>query len=69
MMHQSVVYEPTPLVVDVDGFLDPKTAIKYIGKATRQPDGTYRALAQVPMGLTIGLAIVECKISFEAKDT
>jgi hypothetical protein len=35
-----------PYEVDVDGRVDAH-GVQYWGKATRQPDGTYRALANV----------------------
>lgn len=70
--------EPTPLVaertqfapvkVDVDGIIDPKSAVEYIGKAKRQPDGTYHALAKVPTSQGMCLAFVECKITFTEKN-
>lgn len=36
-----------PNVVDVDGYVEEKTGIRYLGKARKQPDGKYRCLADV----------------------
>jgi len=36
-----------PNEVDIDGVVDERRNIRYIGKATRQPDGKYVALAAV----------------------
>lgn len=36
-----------PDEVDIDGVVDERQHIRYIGKAMRQPDGTYIALAAV----------------------
>lgn len=36
-----------PREVDVDGVTSPDGQVRYIGKATRQPDGTWRCLADV----------------------
>lgn len=57
-MHQSVFVEPDEL--DVDGKIDAKGVV-FIGKASRQPDGTWRCLANVGGAL----CIVEVKITFE----
>lgn len=48
--------------VDVDGLMDRKGVV-YIGKAKRQPDGTYRCLANVGGAL----CIVEVTITFQDK--
>jgi len=46
--------------VDVDGYVDKENnAITYIGKARKQANGTWRALANVG-GV---LAIVECRVT------
>jgi hypothetical protein len=49
--------------VDVDGVIDEKNGIIYLGKATRQPDGTWRAMANVGGSL----CVVECRITPETK--
>ena len=33
--------------IDLDGVVDPKTGIQYLGKAVRMPDGTWRCLANL----------------------
>lgn len=38
---------PFAEVVDVNGVIDNKTGIEYIGNAYRQPSGMYRCLANV----------------------
>lgn len=48
-----------PDEVDVDGRVDPK-GVRYVGKAKRQPDGTWRALADVGGAL----CLVECTVTF-----
>jgi len=45
--------------VDLDGYVDLR-GVEYIGKAARQPDGTWRCLAKVGDAL----CIVEAKITF-----
>lgn len=53
-------HEELGSVVDVDGVVDAKDGvqIQYWGKATRQPDGTYHAIANVDGSL----CRVECRI-------
>jgi hypothetical protein len=46
-----------PDEVDVDGHVDAK-GVRYIGQAKRQPDGTWRALADIGGGLFL----VECTV-------
>jgi len=58
MMHQHVRVEPDEL--DVDGRVDSR-GIVFIGKAGRQPDGTWRCLANVGGAL----CVVEVKITFD----
>jgi hypothetical protein len=58
MMHQRVFVEPDEL--DVDGMMDAKGVV-FIGRAKRQPNGTWRCLANVGGAL----CIVEVKITFE----
>lgn len=48
-----------PDEVDVDGRVDRK-GVRYVGKARRQPDGTWRALADVGGAL----CLVECTVVF-----
>lgn len=36
-----------PDEVDIDGLVDERRSIRYVGKATRQPNGKYLALAAV----------------------
>ncbi len=50
--------EELPDVVDVDGYVD-DNGIQFFGKATRQPDGRYVALASV----NDKLCSVECNIT------
>ena len=38
---------PGPDEIDIDGVVDEKRNVRYIGKAKRRPDGTYLALANV----------------------
>lgn len=45
--------------IDLDGHVD-RRGVEYIGKATRQPDGSWRCLALVDSAL----CIVEAKITF-----
>jgi hypothetical protein len=45
--------------IDVDGCVDAK-GVKFIGKAKRWPDGTWRSLADV----NGCLCIVECTVTF-----
>ena len=59
MMHQRVFIEPDEL--DVDGRMDAKGGVVFIGNAKRQSDGTWRCLANVGGAL----CIVEVKITFE----
>lgn len=61
-MHQPVEWVPTPMVVDVDGHVDPR-GIRYVGKAHRQPNGKYVCLADVGGAL----CRVEATITFEAR--
>lgn len=51
-MHQPVVYEPTPLEVDVDGLVD-SNGVKFIGVAKRRSNGKYVCLAEVGEALCI----------------
>lgn len=53
-----------PEEVAVDGIVDAK-GVRFLGKAKRQEDGTYRALADV-QGC---LCVVEARISFEERPT
>lgn len=46
--------------VTVDGIVDPTGYIRYIGKATRQPNGKWHCLAQVGSAL----CIVEVRIRY-----
>jgi hypothetical protein len=57
-MHQRVFVEPDDL--DVDGMVDAKGVV-FIGMAKRQPNGTWRCLANVGGAL----CVVEVKITFE----
>lgn len=52
-----------PDEVDVDGRVDSKGVV-YVGKAKRQPDGTWRALADVGGAL----CLVECTVTFGHDD-
>lgn len=52
-----------PDEVDVDGRVDAKGS-RFIGKARRQPDGTWRALAEVGGAL----CLVECTVTRIAED-
>lgn len=52
-----------PTEVDVDGRFDEKSGIMYIGKATRQEDGTWRCLANVGGAL----CLVEVSIKWDPK--
>ena len=54
--------------IDVDGHVDLR-GIEYIGKATRQPDGTWRCLAKIPHGADTALCVVECKITLQPPST
>jgi hypothetical protein len=63
-MTKATCFEP-PETIDVDGVIDERTRdrdgwghVQFIGKATRQPDGTWRVLANV--GGT--LCVVECSL-------
>lgn len=46
--------------ISVDGLEDPETGIQYWGIATKQPDGTWRCLANV----NDHLCVVEVNIKF-----
>lgn len=46
--------------IDVDGYVDRKNDVKYIGIARKQPDGTWRAVAIV----NGALCIVEATVTF-----
>lgn len=60
MMHQHVPIFPD--VVDVEGRYDPKRPdIRYIGRATRQRDGTWTCLAAVGLAL----CLVEVTVTFD----
>jgi hypothetical protein len=54
-MHQRI----EPDEVDVDGVVDAR-GVQFIGRAARQPDGTWRCLANVAGAL----CIVEVKVTF-----
>jgi hypothetical protein len=55
-MHQS--FDDEPDEVDVDGRCDAR-GIVYLGKARRQPDGTWRCLANVGGAL----CLVEARVA------
>jgi len=57
-MHQRIGFEE-PDELDVDGMVDSK-GVQFIGKAKRQPDGTWRCLANVGGAF----CIVEVKVTF-----
>lgn len=61
MMHQEVVYTPTPKTVSVKGHFDERRQVLYLGDAIRQPNGKYHALAIV----NEALCFVECEVTFE----
>lgn len=60
-MHQAVLYEPTPLEVNVDGLVDERLDIEYWGVARRQLNGKYRCLAKIQGAL----CHVEVSLSFD----
>jgi hypothetical protein len=51
-------------VVTVNGMTSCNGLIQYLGKATRQPDGTWQAIAITP----IGIARVEVTLRFDLPD-
>lgn len=48
--------------LDVNGYVDEKNGIEYIGKATKMPDGTWQCLAIVG----VSLCRVEITVTFGA---
>lgn len=52
-----------PHEVEVDGYVDERLGISYIGRAVLQEDGSFRCLAAVPAPGGDVLAIVQCRIS------
>lgn len=63
MMHQSFEIDALG-EVDVDGMFDERRQIQYLGKARKQPDGTWRCLANVGGCL----CLVEVKIRFKDEE-
>jgi len=57
--HQLAFVLPDPPRVDLDGVVDEKKGVIYIGEATQQFDGTWCCLANVDGAL----CLVEVKIS------
>jgi len=53
-----------PKELDVDGYIDAK-GIRYLGKATKQPDGTWRCLADIAGALVL----VQVKIKLHRERT
>ena len=55
---------PNVQTLDVDGHVDAR-GVRYLGVATRQKDGTWKALADV----CGALCIVECRITLQGPPT
>ncbi len=58
--------EGMPREIDIDGLLDERTGIEYVGKALRQEGGKYVCLAKVPLHGEDSLCRVE--VSIRLKD-
>ena len=49
---------PLPAIVDIEGRFDEAAQIEYLSKATLQPDGKYRCLANVRGQLCVVIVIL-----------